>query len=201
MSAKQDFASPAPWAVFAFATTSFVLGFYNAHLINASAIGIVIPFALIFGGLCQMIVAVLEIVRGAGFTGTVFGTYGPLWIIYGLFVEFYAKMVLPAHLGVTIELFLLVFAVLTFFFFIASLRTDKVLVVIFFLIEVALILLALGFGGNSVRLIEAGGWVTMAFAVLAWYHAAAGLISMTWGRSVLPLGPIGPLPAPPSAES
>jgi len=194
MSANESFANPAPWAIFAFATTSFVLGFYNAHLINATAIGIVIPFALMFGGLVQMIVAVLEVVRGSGFTAVVFGTFGPLWLIYGLFAQFYAKMVAPAHLGVTEELFLLVFATVAFFFLIAALRTDWVIITILVLIVAALIILGIGAGGNDVKLTEAGGWITMGFAVLAWYHAAAALINDAWGRHVLPVGHIGPLP-------
>ena len=40
-------------------------------------------------------------------------------------------------------------------------------------------------------MIEAGGWVTVAFAILAWYHAAADMVNFTFKRSVLPLGRIG----------
>jgi hypothetical protein len=35
---------------------------------------------------------------------------------------------------------------------------------------------------------KAGGWVTLAFAVLAWYHAAGDVIGYTFGRRVLPMG-------------
>lgn len=195
MSTNKSLANPAPWGIFAFATTSFVLGFYNAHLINTTAIGIIIPFALIFGGLCQLICAVLEVARGSGFTAVVFGTFGPLWIIYGLFAQFYAKTVAPSHLGVVEELFLLAFAVVTFFFLIASLRTDWVIVAIIALILAALIVLGIGAGGNDVKLTEASGWITMAFAALSWYHAGSALINDAWGRHVFPVGHIGPLPA------
>ncbi len=189
MSAKETFADPAHWAVTAFATTSFMLGFVNAHLINPSALGIVIPVTLIFGGLVQLIVAIIEVSRGSTFGSVVFGTYGPFWIIYGLYVIFFAKTVTDG--GSAAALFLAMFAVITFYLFIASLKTDAVLVVVFFLIDAALILLAIGAAGGYTLITEIGGWVTMIFAVLAWYHAAAGLIASTWGREVLPVGPIG----------
>ena len=85
-------------------------------------------------------------------------------------------------------LFLAMFAVLTFYFVIASLRTDMVLVAILALIFIGLVLLAIGAGTSTTGFTRAGGWVTLAFAVLAWYHAAGDVISATFGRPVLPVG-------------
>jgi succinate-acetate transporter protein len=34
---------------------------------------------------------------------------------------------------------------------------------------------------------KAGGGVTLAFAILAWYHAAADIIAATFGRTVVPV--------------
>jgi succinate-acetate transporter protein len=53
-------ADPAAWAVTAFATASFMLGMYNAGLLNAAGVPIVFPVAFFFGGLIQIIVAVVE---------------------------------------------------------------------------------------------------------------------------------------------
>jgi len=192
MSARDNWCDPGHWAVFAFATTSFMLGFVNAHLIGGTAVFMVLPVSLIFGGLVQLLVAILEVARGNTFGACVFGTYGPFWIIYALFVKSYASGVAPSTAATAVALFLAMFAVLTFFFVIASFRTDWVLVSIFVLIDVALILLAYGSGMNAVRATEVGGWVTMVFAVIAWYHAAAGLINGTFGKKVLPVGYIGP---------
>jgi uncharacterized protein len=195
MSAKETFASPAPWAVFAFATTSFFLGYINVGLVSGTAVNAALPLALIFGGLCQLIVAVIEISRGSGFTGTVFGIYGPFWIVYGLLVKFFLGSIPAADQGASVALFLFMFAVLSAFLTVASLRTDRVLVVIFSLITLALVLLGIGYASGAHGWITIGGWVTLVFAVLAWYHALAGLLVMTWGRAVLPLGAIGPLPS------
>ena len=172
----------------AFATTSFMLGMYNAHLLSAGGAAIVIPVAFFLGGLIQIIVAVLEVARGNVFGAVVFGTYGPFWVIYGFIAQHYAGVLAPASVGSAIALFLAMFAVLTFYFFIASLKTDFILVLVFALIFIGLVLLAVGAGSGHVVWTEAGGWVTLSFAVLAWYHAAGDVIAHTFGRTVLPMG-------------
>ncbi len=186
MTARENWADPGHWAVFAFATTSFALGYVNSGWIGASAVFVVLPLALIFGGLVQLIVGLLEVFRKNIFGACVFGTYGPFWIIYGLYVEFFASSVSKTDAGATAALFLAMFAVMTFFFVVASFGTDWMLVAIFTLIDVALILLAIGAGEANATLTHIGGYVTIAFAVLAWYHALGGLVEGTFGRNLLP---------------
>lgn len=187
---RPPMADPGAWAVTAFATTSFMLGMYNTHLLNVSGVPIVFPVAFFFGGLIQIVVAILEISRGNLFGAVVFGSYGPFWVIYGAIETLYGSSIPAAHLGSAVSLFLAMWAVLTFYFFIASLRTDAVLVAIIGLIFIGLVLLSIGAGANSTVITEAGGWVTLAFAVLAWYHAAGDVIADTFGRPVLPVWPL-----------
>lgn len=94
----------------------------------------------------------------------------------------------PSAVGAGVALFLAMFAVVTFYFFLASLRTDAVLVGVFASIFIGLVLLAIGQESGSATWTKAGGWVTLAFAVLAWYHAAADIINFTFGRAILPVG-------------
>ena len=42
-----------------------------------------LPAAFFFGGLVQIIGAIMEFSRGNMFGGAVFGTYGPFWVIFG----------------------------------------------------------------------------------------------------------------------
>jgi uncharacterized protein len=182
-------ANPAPWAVTAFATTSFMLGMYQTHILNNAGILIVLPAAFFFGGLVQIIVAVMEFSRGNMFGGAVFGTYGPFWVMFGAFETLYAASVPAVQLNDAISLFLAVFAVITFYLGIASLRTDLVLTVIIWLIFIGLVVLAVGAGANNIDITEAGGVIVLIFAILAWYHAAGDIIESTFGRKVLPFGP------------
>jgi hypothetical protein len=79
--ARAAMANPAPWAVTAFATTSFMLGMYQTHMLNNAGIPIVLPAAFFFGGLVQIIAPT----AGPGMTGTVItatrcrGVGRPLW--------------------------------------------------------------------------------------------------------------------------
>jgi succinate-acetate transporter protein len=182
-------ANPAPWAVTAFATTSFMIGMYQTHLLNNAGFPIVLPAALFFGGLVQIIVAIMEFIRGNLFGGAVFGTYGPFWVILGVFNTLYATGIPAVQLNDATCLFLAMFAVVSFYLAIASLRTDLVLTVIIWLIFIGLVVLSVGAGANKVGITEAGGWIVLLFAVLAWYHAAGDIIESTFGRKVLPFGP------------
>jgi uncharacterized protein len=185
-------ADPGPWAVTAFATTSFMLGMYNAHLVGGASLPIVFPVAFFFGGLIQILVGILEVGRGNVFGAVVFGTYGPFWVIFAAIEVWFAKMVPSASAAnAGVALFLAMFAVLTFYFLLASLRTDIVLVAIFALIFAGLVCLAIGSQSGVVDWTKAGGWITLAFAVLAWYHAAANIINFTFDRTILPIGRIG----------
>jgi succinate-acetate transporter protein len=94
-----------------------------------------------------------------------------------------------AQLASSLSLFLAVFAVVSFYLAIASLRTDLVLAVILWLIVVGLVLLSVGAGARLGNVTKAGGWVVLVFAVLAWYHAAGDVIAATFGHKVLPVGP------------
>jgi succinate-acetate transporter protein len=187
--ARAVMANPAPWAVTAFATTSFMIGMYQTGILNSAGIPIVLPAAFFFGGLVQIIVAIMEFSRGNLFAGAVFGTYGPFWVILGAFDTLYATSVPAAQLSSATGLFLAVFAVITFYLAIASLRTDLVLTTIIWLIFVGLVLLSIGAWNNAANVTKAGGWVVLVFAVLAWYHAAGDIIESTFGRKVLPFGP------------
>jgi len=186
--APNPLADPGPWAVTAFATTSFILGLYNTHLLGSGSLPIVFPFAFFYGGMIQIIVGILEVGRKNLFGAVVFGTYGPFWVIYGAISIWFAKLATPTSVGSGISAFLAMFAIVTFFFIIASLRTDRVLVAIFTLIFIGLVCLAIYFESGVVFWQKAGGWVTLAFAVLAWYHAAADMINFTFRGQVLPLG-------------
>ena len=99
-------------------------------------------------------------------------------------------MIPKAAIPSAVALFLFVFAVPTFYFLIAALKSDWVLITVAFLILVTLVLMVIATVMGSPGLEKFAGWLTIIFAVLAWYHAAAQLIAEAWGREVLPLGRI-----------
>lgn len=176
------------WAVTAFSTTSFMLGLYNAGLVDPRGIAVVLPVAFFFGGMMQILVAILEIFAGNPFGATVFGSYGPFWVILGAINVWFARSIPSTAMGSAMAVFLAMWAVISFYFFVASLPLNRVLSAILALITIALVLLSLGAGLPSVFLTRIGGWVTLIFATLGWYYAFAHLLQFTFERDVLPLG-------------
>ena len=179
-------ADPAAWAVTAFPATSFMLGTYQTGLLNAAGTPIVLPAAFFFGGLVQIIVAILELSRGNLFGEGRVRYLRPVLGHVRRVRDPVRASVPAAQLSSALSLFLAVFAVATFYLAIASLRTDLVLTVVIWLIFVGL---SIGFGASSGNVVKAGGWVVLVFAVLAWYHAAGDVIAATFGRKILPFGP------------
>ncbi len=176
------------WGMTAFGTTSFMLGMYETGLLDRAGVAIILPAAFFFGGIVEVIVAVLEVQRGNSFEALFFGTYGPFWIIYAAMYAWFLPRVPEANTASGVSLFLAMWAVVTAYLFIASWRIDAVLSVILALIFGGLVLLAIGEGAGSALFLTIGGWFTLAFGVLSWYHAASDVISSTFGRRWLPIG-------------
>src|SRR5271157_1481149 len=81
-------ADPAPLGLMAFAFTTFMLSFVNAGWIPAIGAGfdVVIPLALVWGGIAQLICGAFEMRRGNTFGFTAFSSYGAFWIYVSLYL-------------------------------------------------------------------------------------------------------------------
>ena len=75
--------------------------------------------------------------------------------------------------------------------FVASLRTTAAVAAVFFLLAITFFLLGIGNSGETEGVIEAGGWFGLATAVAAWYASFAAVTNSTFGRTVLPVRPLG----------
>jgi succinate-acetate transporter protein len=184
-------ADPAALAVTAFSTSSFMLGLYLSKVVGPESLPILFPVAFFFGGGVQIVVAMFEIVRGNVFGASVFGTFGSFWVILAAINVWFVPMVKPASAADTgVAVFLLMFAIVGFYFLIASLKTDVILVVIFALLVPSLSLVSWGYAHATPHgtIVQIGGWFAMGVAVLGWYHAAADVTAHTFGRQLLPVG-------------
>lgn len=52
-------------------------------------------------------------------------------------------------------------------------------------------LLGIGKANESNGMVEAGGWFGLATAVAAWYASFAAVVNSTFGRTVVPIRPLG----------
>src|SRR5436305_13861344 len=82
---------PAPLGLAAFALTTFLLSMFNAHLVNNAGLAIVLPVALAYGGIAQLLAGMWEFRTGNTFGATAFTSCGAFWISFWAFGHFYEQ--------------------------------------------------------------------------------------------------------------
>jgi succinate-acetate transporter protein len=179
-------ADAGPLGLGAFALTTFLLSLVKAGILPKDTEPIVLAVALAFGGVAQLLAGMWEFRKGSVFGATVFTSYGAFWLSFWAYLTFFAEEVPANHHGVAAGWYLMSWAIFTSLMLIAALRTTAVLALLFAVVDVVLVLLALGAFNASVALTTAGGVLGLVAAGLAWYLCAAGVIASTFGKSILP---------------
>jgi succinate-acetate transporter protein len=184
-------ADPGPLGLAAFALTTFVLSMFNAGLVNSAGEPVVLGLALGYGGIAQILAGMWEFRTGNTFGAVAFTSFGAFWLSFWAFVTFFAGEIPAAHVGDAVGLYLIAWGIFTTYMFVASLRTTAAVAAVFFLLAITFFLLGIGNSGETEGVIEAGGWFGLATAVAAWYASFAAVTNSTFGRTVLPVRPLG----------
>ena len=185
----------APLGLTAFAVTTFILSMINTHIINVGTEPVAFGVAFMYGGLAQLIAGVICFRNGNTFTGVLFGTFGAFWLSLFAIAEFELKSIPPAQVGHALGLFLYAFGIAAFMLFVASFRTNAVVVASIGVLTIALFVLgagnySLGLGQATNGLIKFGGWLGLAAALGAFYLALGEVCEFTYGRVILPVVPL-----------
>jgi succinate-acetate transporter protein len=184
-------ADPGPLGLAAFALTTFILSMFNSGLVSNAGEPVVLGVALAYGGIAQLLAGMWEFRTGNTFGAVAFTSFGGFWLSFWAFVTFFAGDIPPAHVGAAVGLYLIAWAIFTTYMFVASLRTTAAIAVVFFLLAITFILLGIGNANESTGMVEAGGWFGLATALAAWYASFAAVTNSTFGRTVLPVKPLG----------
>jgi succinate-acetate transporter protein len=167
-----------------------MLSMINAGLVNAGITPVVFGVALMFGGLTQLIAGVIQFRTGNTFGGVLFSTFGAFWLSLFAIAEFFLNDVPPAQAGHALGLFLYAFGIFTVWIFVASFRTNVVVVVALAGLAATFFVLGAGNYGGSSGLVHTGGWLGLAVAALAAYLSCAELCEAAYKRAVLPVWPL-----------
>jgi succinate-acetate transporter protein len=183
-------ANPAPLGLAAFAMTTFVLSMFNANLVNEKGTPVVLGLALAYGGIVQLLAGMWEFRTGNTFGAVAFCSYGAFWLSFWALEVFYAKSI-GGDVGHSVGLFLWAWAIFTAYMTVAALRVNGAVLLVFVLLTATFILLAIGATGAHTTVTHWGGYVGLATAAAAWYASFAVVTNSTFGRSVLPVVPLG----------
>jgi succinate-acetate transporter protein len=189
-------ADPGPLGLAAFALTTFVLSMFNADLVSRAGEPVVLGLALAYGGIAQFAAGMWEFRTGNTFGAVAFTSYGAFWLSFWLFVQFIAPGLdkdpaTASHVGDAVGLYLIGWGIFTAYMFIASLRTTAAVALVFFLLAVTFIVLGIGDAAAKDGITKLGGWFGLATAIAAWYASFASVTNSTFGRTVLPVKPLG----------
>lgn len=186
-------ADPVPVGIAGFAMTTFVLSCINAGFFGGPAVTpMVLGLTIFYGGLVQLLAGMWAFRRGETFVAVAFCSYGGgFWLSYFFLVYFIAPKLDPALAGDAIGLYLLSWAIFTFYMTIAALKTNGAVLWVFITLTATYVLLTLAeLGIASGSLLRIGGYVGITCGVTAWYVAFAHVANATFGREMVPTWPL-----------
>src|SRR5664279_3510229 len=109
-----DISDPGPLGLAGFALTTFILSVFNAGLIsNVGLKAVVLPVALFYGGIAQLLAGMWEFKKANTFGALAFTSYGAFWLTVWYYITTIAPKLplLDAHRG--FGLYLLTWTIFT----------------------------------------------------------------------------------------
>jgi uncharacterized protein len=184
-------ADPSALGLFGLAMVTLVAS--TQKLEWTEGLSFVIPWAIFLGSFAQLFACVEDSKRGNHFGTTAFGAFGLFWlgvaaswmIKMGVFGPELANAVDPHQLGVAFVGYL----IFTVFMTIGAMETNKVLFIIFVLIDFLFIGLSLSSFGIAEEFTHKLAAVSELFiAMVSFYGLGANVLNNHFGRVFLPVG-------------
>ena len=180
-------ADPSTVGLASFGIALFTLSFLNAGIVGPNAISILIPLSLLTA-LIHFFACMTGFKKNELFTAVVFGIYGMFWAVWGL-INLGVSLKWYELDAKTLMIFCIAYTIFTAIIFIATLVTNKAVILTLAVLLAVFLLLDFGLAGSPGMIVWAG-YLGMIDGLLALYLTAAGLLGAMYGRSVLPVGPV-----------
>jgi uncharacterized protein len=173
-----------------FIAGSVSLGLALVGVVPSAAIGAALPIILTATSIGLFIATIWAASLGQSAVASVFGIFAGFWLSYAVLVIGLTHGwfgIAPASVQAAQELFLVAWLVVIVMLTLATLRLPMAFTAVFFLVDVALLLVFLGVNEGSTGLLKAAGYVAFAFAAIGVYLFFSSASVATGGRP-LPLG-------------
>jgi len=187
---------PSIWGLASFIAGSVALGLGLVGVVPFGVLGAPLAIIVAATSLGLLLSAIWCAALGQSAVAAVFGIFGTFWLSYGALVlgldhNWFA--IVPTAVVATVKLFLLTWLIIIVMLTLATLRLPSAFSAVFALIDLALLLLYIGFaqasaaGVPSSGLLKAAGYVVLAFAAIGVYLFFSAAAVGTGGKP-LPLG-------------
>ncbi len=183
-------ADPSALGLFGLAMVTLVASSQKLGLTTGTSF--IIPWAIFLGAFAQLFACLKDAQKGNVFGATAFGGYAFFWlsvamswmISHGVFGESMAAAADPRQLGFAFVGYLIFSVYMT----IGSMETNKVLFIIFVLIDFLFLGLSMSTLAGSHFGHELAAYSEFTIAMVGFYGSAANVLNATFGREFLPLG-------------
>ncbi len=185
---------PSALGLFGLAMVTLVASSQKLGITNG--VSYVLPWAIFLGAFAQLVAGVLDYKKNNVFGATAFCAYGFFWL--GMALSWLINAgVLGEGLKAGVDTRQMAFAflgylILTLFLTIGATQTNKVLLIIFVLIDVLFLGLAVsGFvtdGSVHTLFHKMAAAAELAIAIMSFYGSGANVLNNHFGRTFLPVG-------------
>lgn len=188
---KVVYADPSALGLFGLAMVTWVASYQKLN--PEMGLSYVIPWAIFLGAFAQLMAAIIDSKKNNTFGTTAFGGYAFFWMAVGtswlmklgFFGDKVAAAIEPKQLGMAFFGYL----IFSLFMTITSMETNKVLFIIFVLID----LLFIGLGCSTMGIMKEQMHMLAAYsevliALFSFYGSAANVMNTHFGRVFLPVG-------------
>lgn len=184
-------ADPSAIGLFGLAMVTLVASSQKLGL--TTGVSLVIPWAIFLGAAAQIMASIYDFKHNNTFGATAFGAYGFFWfavgttwmIQNGVFGEALASTADPHQLGFAFVGYLIFTLIMT----VGAMETNKVLFIIFVLIDflfIGLSLSTLGIAKEAMHTLAA--YSELAISIVSFYGVAANVLNKHFERPFLPIG-------------
>lgn len=187
ISVRDTTSNPAPLGLMAFGMTTVLLNVHNAGFIPLDTM--ILAMGIFYGGLAQMIAGIMEWKKNNTFGTTAFISYGAFWL------TLVALIVMPKmNVGVSapgakdMGAYLIMWGLFTGLMFIATLKLNRALQVVFATLTILFFLLAAAELTGNKAIAQFAGYEGILCGFSAIYASIAQIWNETFGKEVAPLG-------------
>ena len=178
-------ANPAPLGLMGFGMTTVLLNLHNAGLYSLGTM--ILAMGIFYGGISQVIAAIMEFKKNNTFGLTAFGSFGLFWFTLVFLIIMPAMGWGNAPETPAMVAYLVMWGIFTGVMFIGTLKLNRALQVVFASLTILFFLLAIGDGTGSVVVTRIAGIEGIFCGLSAIYAALAQVLNSVYGRTVAPL--------------